>query len=130
MGKFVRPKNLLGTTVKSHTPYGNVYITTNRDALPSPVEIFITIGKAGSDIQADAECIARLISMLLQRTEPQNRKELLSFIAEELIDIGGSRTIILGKNIVKSLPDAVGQSLKKELNNNGLSGEGNLRRLP
>lgn len=108
---YPRPVKLSGTTVSFKTPFGTSYITMNSDELGNPFEVFITVGKAGSDIQADAEAMGRMISLQLRTTAPPNRLEMLKLIVDQLQDIGGARPIGLGPNRVLSLPDAVARAL-------------------
>jgi ribonucleoside-diphosphate reductase alpha chain len=108
---YPRPKRLSGVTIKRNTPFGNAYITMNSDDHGNPFEVFITIGKAGSDLQADAEGLGRMLSLQLRTTAPQNRREMLKLIVEELRGIGGSRSVGLGPQRVTSLPDAVAGAL-------------------
>ncbi|NLA07917.1 MAG: hypothetical protein GX872_09825, partial [Firmicutes bacterium] len=70
-----------------------------------PIELFAQIGKAGSDVSAFTEAIARLISISLRSgVDPQE-------IANQLTGIGGSRSIGFGPGRVRSVPDAIGQFL-------------------
>ncbi|MEO0598442.1 MAG: LAGLIDADG family homing endonuclease, partial [Chloroflexota bacterium] len=86
---YPRPNMLSGSTVRFNTPFGRSYITMNSDELGNPFEVFITVGKAGSDIQADAEALGRMISLQLRTTAPNNRREMLKLVVEQLGDIGG-----------------------------------------
>lgn len=105
---YPRPTKLQGVTVNCKTPYGTAYITMNSDELGYPFEVFITApGKSGSDLQADAEGLGRMISLQLRTTAPQNRLQMLKLVIDQLKDIGGSRTYGMGPNRVISLPDAV-----------------------
>jgi ribonucleoside-diphosphate reductase alpha chain len=109
---YPRPKRLTGVTVNTTTPYGSAYITMNSDEHGYPFEVFITApGKAGSDLQADAEGLGRMISLQLRTTAPQNRLTMLRLIIDQLQGIGGSRTAGFGPNRVLSLPDAVAIAL-------------------
>jgi ribonucleoside-diphosphate reductase alpha chain len=109
---YPRPKKLTGVTVNVQTPYGTAYITMNSDENGYPFEVFITApGKAGSDLQADAEGLGRLISLQLRSTAPQNRMQMLKLIIDQLQGIGGARSIGMGPNRVSSLPDAVAGAL-------------------
>ena len=75
-----------------------------------PFELFAQIGKAGSDISAFTEAIARLISLAFRcGIEPEA-------VADELMGIGGSRFIGFGPNRVRSVPDAIGLFLNEYLN--------------
>ena len=111
---YPRPDRLEGMTVSTQTPFGKAYITINRDERDNPFEVFIAIGKAGSDIAADAESLGRMISLQLRTTAPHNRREMLKLIIEQLQDIGGARPIGFGPKRVLSLPDAVARVLQME----------------
>ena len=111
---YPRPEKLEGSSVRTQTPFGKAYITINRDEQGNPFEVFIAIGKAGTDIQADAESLGRLISLQLRTTAPHNRREMLKLIIEQLQDIGGARPIGFGPKRVLSLPDAVARVLQME----------------
>lgn len=108
---YPRPKRLAGVTVSRKTPFGTAYITMNSDEHGNPFEVFITVGKAGSDLQADAEGLGRMISLGLRTTAPQNRREMLKLIIDQLQGIGGSRAVGMGSSRVMSLPDAVAGAL-------------------
>jgi ribonucleoside-diphosphate reductase alpha chain len=92
------------------TPSGTAHITMNHDEKGQPFEVFVEIGKAGSSIKAMAECIGRLISLIF-RLESIPPKERAVEIIEQLSDIGGARSVGLGKNKVLSLPDAISKAL-------------------
>jgi len=55
-----RPYKRTGTTLSKETPFGTAHITMNVDE-DGPAEVFITIGKAGSDVMAMAEGFGCLI---------------------------------------------------------------------
>ena len=103
-----RPVGLAGVTVRKHTPLGNVYLTLNTaDGLP--FELFAQLGRAGSDVAAFTEGIARLVSLALRcGVDPQE-------VADELAGIGGQRSVGFGPNRVKSVPDAISQFLGEYL---------------
>ncbi|MDX2139850.1 MAG: LAGLIDADG family homing endonuclease [Chloroflexota bacterium] len=112
---YPRPKKLTGVTVNTPTPYGTSYITMNSDENGYPFEVFITApGKAGSDLQADAEGLGRMISLQLRTTAPQNRMTMLRLIIDQLQGIGGSRTVGFGPSRVLSLPDALAAALLEQ----------------
>ncbi|MFZ4814413.1 MAG: adenosylcobalamin-dependent ribonucleoside-diphosphate reductase [Phototrophicaceae bacterium] len=111
---YPRPKQLRGVTIKAQTPFGTAYITMNADEHGNPFEVFITSpGKAGSDLQADAEGLGRMISLSLRTTAPQNRREMLKLIVEQLQGIGGTRSVGFGPARVISLPDAVAHAIEE-----------------
>ena len=67
-----RPATLHGNTYRKNTPIGTAYITVNANGGGNrePFEVFINVGKAGSDVAADAEGLGRLISLLLRMPSP------------------------------------------------------------
>ncbi|MBL8130660.1 MAG: hypothetical protein JNL42_02275, partial [Anaerolineae bacterium] len=109
---YPRPNMLRGVTINTKTPYGTAYITMNSDENGYPFEVFIVApGKAGSDLQADAEGLGRMISLQLRTTAPENRMQMLKLVVDQLQGIGGSRSVGFGPNRIMSLPDAVAAAL-------------------
>jgi ribonucleoside-diphosphate reductase alpha chain len=106
-----RPKMARGLTIEKESPVGRVFVTVNVDANGSPVEIFITAGKAGSDITSMAEGIGRACSLALQINGPMTPMERLSEIAEQFNGIGGANSVGFGKNQVRSMPEAVSRAI-------------------
>ena len=104
-----RPSTLEGFTTAKETPLGKLFLTLNTlDG--HPVELFAQIGKAGSDVAAFTEAIARMVSIALRSgIDPQE-------IADQLMGIGGSRSIGFGPNRVRSVPDAIGQFIDEYIN--------------
>jgi ribonucleoside-diphosphate reductase alpha chain len=96
-----------GTTTEIHTPVGIAFVTINEDAHGEPLEVFVTVGKSGSDIIADAEAIGRLISFALRTQAVLPPRERLLRIAMQLEGIGGSRSTGYGPERVRSLGDGV-----------------------
>ena len=113
--KRPRPEVVNGKTYRIRTPYGKAFITLNRngESGDNPFEVFVTIGKAGSDVSAVAEALGRLISGWLRTS--RNPHVSLGEIAGELNGIGGSTSLGFGKDRVRSLPDAISKVLQKEL---------------
>ena len=109
-----RPDKLLGTTIRKITPLGTAYITINCDSEGIPLEIFVTIGKAGSNVRSFAESIARLVSLHLRKTEPSSRLDAMRDIISEIEGIGGENSMGLGPNRVLSLPDAIAKTFIDE----------------
>lgn len=110
-----RPMTLSGNTYRIETPVGRAYVTVNNSEHNDPQEVFITVGKAGSDVQALAEGLGRAISMILRLTANLPVRERLGKLIQELQDIGGSGFVGFGKNRVRSLPDAVAKVLSMHL---------------
>ncbi len=110
-----RPRQMPGTTYRIVTPLGKAYITLNRNSDGDPFEVFVNLGKAGSDLAADAEAIGRLISLTLRMPSPLSPVERLLAVMEELEGIGGSRTVGFGADRVRSLPDGISHALREDL---------------
>ena len=110
-----RPNLSRGMTVKKDSPLGSVFVTVNDDDHGEPLEIFITSGKAGSDITGMAEAMGRLASLVLRVASPVSPDERLRLIASQLTGIGGARSMGFGKTRVRSMPDAVGMALEDVL---------------
>ncbi len=106
-----RPYKRRGYTVSKATPSGTAHITMNEDEEGQPFEVFVEIGKAGSDIKAMAEAMGRLMSLTLRMASPVSPVERIREIVKQITGIGGARSYGFGKRRVMSLPDAVGQAL-------------------
>jgi ribonucleoside-diphosphate reductase alpha chain len=108
-----RPTVLQGSTYETETPVGKAYITINTNGGNQPVELFINVGKAGSDVTAMAEGLGKLISLTLRMSSPIPPIERAQKIANMLIGIGGARSLGFGVNRIRSLPDAVAKVIEK-----------------
>ena len=108
------PEVTHGYTRHVSAPEGKVNITINSDE-NGPFEVFINVGKAGSDIAALAEAMGRLVSLNLRILSPLSQSDRIKVIAEQLRGIGGSRTVGFGIQQVRSLPDAVARALEQHL---------------
>jgi ribonucleoside-diphosphate reductase alpha chain len=106
-----RPYKRRGYTVSKATPSGTAHITMNEDEEGQPFEVFLEIGKAGSDIKAMAEAMGRLMSLTLRMASPVSPVERVREVVKQITGIGGARSYGFGKRRVLSLPDAVGQAL-------------------
>lgn len=106
-----RPMSLSGVTYKMETPVGHTYITINHNENKEPFEVFMTIGKVGSDVAAMADALGRMISLNLRLTDGLSPRERIKQVVAQLIGIGGARSIGFGKDRVRSLPDAIAKVL-------------------
>ncbi len=104
-----RPQILRGATYKVNTPFGMAYITIN-DMNGSPSEIFLNVGKAGSDVFAMSEALGRVCSLFLRYGDHGDKVKLL---VKHLKGIGGSGAIGFGTNRVESIADAVAKALEQ-----------------
>jgi ribonucleoside-diphosphate reductase alpha chain len=109
-----RPMMMEGVTYKTQTPVGDTYITLNHDQNREPFEMFITIGKTGSDVAAMAEALGRMISLNLSLAGNLPPRERIRQVISQLSGIGGARSVGFGENRVRSLPDAVAKILAKQ----------------
>ena len=107
-----RPTILTGITLVQPAPEGNLQVTINEidhDAF----EMLCHAGKAGSDIGAWAQALARLISIILRFQRLPAQSSRLELIADQLEGISGSRSIGFGADRVRSGPDAIAQVIRR-----------------
>ncbi|HLG43469.1 MAG TPA: vitamin B12-dependent ribonucleotide reductase [Nitrospirales bacterium] len=102
--KSERPVRVSGETIAINTSYGKMYLTIN-SLNGQPFETFATVAKAGGMIQADLECVCRLISLALRYRVP------LVEITKQLIGIQDGNPYGMGANRVLSLWDAIAKAL-------------------
>lgn len=113
-GEKDRPEVVVGYTRQVRAPEGKVNVTLNSDE-DGLLEVFVTIGKAGSDVSALAEALGRIISTHLRIESPISQDDRARAIAEQLRGIGGSTSIGFGMDRVRSLPDAVARAITQHL---------------
>ena len=109
--KKARPRALTGKTYNVDTPAGKAFITINQNGGEHPFEAFINTAKAGSETAAVSEAIGRLISYILRMASPIAPTERMREVVRQLLGIGGGRSLGMGPNRVRSLPDGIGQVL-------------------
>jgi ribonucleoside-diphosphate reductase alpha chain len=124
---LMRPFKVTGATYKLNTPVGGAFVTINEDANGEPLEIFINVGKAGSDVTAMAEALGRMISTALRFRGHLKPTERAKEIAHQLSGIGGRRSVGFGPKKILSLPDAISIALS---NHFGFKINGNLKTFP
>jgi ribonucleoside-diphosphate reductase alpha chain len=110
-----RPRTLRGVTYRVDTPLGTGYVHVNQGSSGEPFEVFLNVGKAGSDVHADAEALGRLISMILRLPSPLTPRERVEQIVKQLDRIGGRRDAGMGPARVRSIPDAIAQVLAEHV---------------
>lgn len=108
-----RPMVVEGVTYGTETPVGKTYITINHDTKKDPFEVFITVGKSGSDVAAMADALGRMISLNLRLNGMLAPRERIRQVVAQLVGIGGARSVGFGENRVRSLPDAVAKILSR-----------------
>jgi len=114
-----RPMVVHGSTYRIETPVGTAFITVNADEKGEPLEVFINIGKAGTDVYAMATALGRMISLILRFSSQLTPRERVKEIVQKMQGIGGSRTMGFGKDRIRSMPDAVAKVLSMHVGLNG-----------
>lgn len=109
-----RPHKLTGATYEWPTPLGKAFITVN-ESNEDPVEVFINIGKAGSDVAAMSEALGRLTTLFLKYAQIPSAEDKVATLVKHLRDIGGSNAIGFGENRVSSVPDAIAKTLRRHM---------------
>lgn len=109
-----RPTRLPAVVLKGQTPYGNVFITISEDPTGTPYELFITIGKSGSDLSAQGESMGRTFSAAIQSQPNEKRLTMLKILTAQNSGIGGARQVGLGPKRVSSFPDAVAKIISDQ----------------
>lgn len=110
-----RPRILKGRTYRIETPLGTAFVVVNETDDGEPFEVFVSVGKAGSDTMAVAEAMGRLISLALRLPSPLSPRQRLEEIVAQLAGIGGGRPLGFGAQRVLSLPDGIARVLAEHL---------------
>ena len=110
-----RPRRVKGETWEIQSPLGEVYVTLNVTAEDEPFEIFVHVGKSGTDIEAFAEALGRLMSNFLRYNRLPDRRTRLAKIVKQLSGIGGSGHVGFGANRIRSVPDAIARAIGEYL---------------
>ncbi len=108
-----RPEVLNGKTYRVATPLGKAFISINEDTDGNIFEVFINVGRAGSDITADAEAIGRLISLTFRIPSAYTPDQIAQELIAQLRGIGGSSSTGFGTSRVRSLADAVAKTIEQ-----------------
>jgi ribonucleoside-diphosphate reductase alpha chain len=110
-----RPHSLAGATYRMETPIGTAFVTVNETPGGDPFEVFVQVGKAGSDTMAVAEALGRLISLVLRLPSPLSPRRRLEEVISQLAWIGGGQPTGFGAAKVLSLPDALARTLGEHI---------------
>ena len=111
-----RPRVLSGKTYKIRTGHGNLYVTVNRHQ-GEIFEVFLAIGKQGSDVAAYTEAIGRLISLGLRAG--LDVEEIIG----QLVGIQCSEPLWDEGRWIMSTADAVAKVLRVALDETGSTGD-------
>jgi ribonucleoside-diphosphate reductase alpha chain len=110
-----RPHSLAGKTYRMETPIGTAFITVNQTEGNEPFEVFVQVGKGGSDTMAVAEALGRLISLTLRLPSPLSPQRRLEEVISQLSRIGGAQPMGFGAGKILSLPDALARTLAEHI---------------
>jgi ribonucleoside-diphosphate reductase alpha chain len=110
-----RPHSLVGRTYRMETPIGTAFITVNDTEAGDPFEVFVQVGKAGTDTMAVAEALGRLVSLALRLPSPLSAERRLEEVINQLSRIGGGQPTGFGAAKVLSLPDALARTLGEHI---------------
>jgi ribonucleoside-diphosphate reductase alpha chain len=110
-----RPHSLVGRTYRMETPIGTAFITVNDTESGDPFEVFVQVGKAGTDTMAVAEALGRLVSLVLRLPSPLSAERRLEEVINQLSRIGGGQPTGFGATKVLSLPDALARTLGEHI---------------
>jgi ribonucleoside-diphosphate reductase alpha chain len=110
-----RPASLAGKTYRKETPIGTAFITVNGTDDGAPFEVFVQVGKGGSDTMAVAEALGRLISLTLRLPSPLSPQRRLEEVISQLSRIGGAQPMGFGAGKILSLPDALARTLAEHV---------------
>jgi len=110
-----RPRGLKGSTYRTETPIGTAWITITENNEHEPFEVFVQVGKGGSDTMAVAEALGRLISLILRLPSPFSAQRRLEEVISQLARIGGGQPTGFGPTKILSLPDALSRTLAEHI---------------
>jgi ribonucleoside-diphosphate reductase alpha chain len=110
-----RPRGLKGSTYRTQTPIGTAWITITENDEHEPFEVFVQVGKGGSDTMAVAEALGRLISLILRLPSPLSAQRRLEEVISQLARIGGGQPTGFGPSKTLSLPDALSRTLAEHI---------------
>jgi len=110
-----RPRSLKGSTYRTQTPIGTAWITITENEEHEPFEVFVQVGKGGSDTMAVAEALGRLISLILRLPSPLSAQRRLEEVIGQLSRIGGGQPTGFGPAKILSLPDALSRTLAEHI---------------
>ena len=111
-----RPHSLTGATYRMETPIGTAFITVNDNGGGEPFEVFVQVGKAGSDTMAVAEALGRLVSLVLRLPSPLTPTPAARGGDQPaLCASAGGQPTGFGAAKVLSLPDALARTLAEHI---------------
>ncbi|HET6960147.1 MAG TPA: adenosylcobalamin-dependent ribonucleoside-diphosphate reductase [Vicinamibacterales bacterium] len=101
-----------GETLSIDTAHGSVHVTINRHPSDNePFECFVALGKSGTETQALAESLGRLISTYLANAAGETPTRALERLVEQFAGIGGARSGF-GEEKVLSASDGISKIVR------------------
>lgn len=108
------PSQVNGRTYRKETPAGTARVVIN-EVDSNPFEVFMLLGRAGSEVQSFMEALGRIISLYLRSDGNLSARRRLELVAEQLKGIGGANQMGFGPGRVLSVVDAIGQLLEHHM---------------
>ncbi|MDA8194702.1 MAG: adenosylcobalamin-dependent ribonucleoside-diphosphate reductase [Thermaerobacter sp.] len=108
------PAQVNGRTYRKETPAGTARVVIN-EVDGNPFEVFMLLGRAGSEVQSFMEALGRIISLYLRSNGDLTARRRLELVAEQLKGIGGANQMGFGSGRVLSVVDGIGQLLEHHL---------------
>ncbi len=119
--EWSRPMDMIGKTVKLKVPQGSLYVTANFDNTDLK-EVFITLGKTGSEEKSYCEAIGRIASKYLQIGGT------VQGLVDSLKGIKSNQSIVWDRGVkLYSVPDAIAKALEIAA---GITSSGMIAPLP
>ena len=112
------PSQVQGRTYRRQTPAGTARVVIN-EVDRDPFEVFMLLGRAGSEVQSFMEALGRIISLYLRSDGNLSPRRRLQLAADQLKGIGGAHQMGFGTDRVLSVVDAIGLILDRHLNPDG-----------
>jgi ribonucleoside-diphosphate reductase alpha chain len=109
------PAQVTGRTYRRETPAGTARVVIN-EVDSDPFEVFLLLGRAGSEVQSFMEALGRVISLYLRSSGDLTPRRRLQLVADQLKGIGGAHQMGFGSDRVLSVVDAIGLVLDRHLN--------------
>ncbi len=108
------PAQVNGRTYRKETPAGTARVVIN-EVDGNPFEVFMLLGRAGSEVQSFMEALGRIISLYLRSNGNVTPRRRLELVSEQLKGIGGANQMGFGPGRVLSVVDAIGKLLESHL---------------
>lgn len=108
------PAQVNGRTYRKETPAGTARVVIN-EVDGNPFEVFMLLGRAGSEVQSFMEALGRIISLYLRSNGNVSPRRRIELVSEQLKGIGGANQMGFGPGRVLSVVDGIGKLLESYL---------------